>query len=112
MDNRLDWVDIYKGIAIILVVFGHSNSPITGYIYLFHMAAFFFISGYTTNFNSRSTTSYIINKIQTLVIPFFVINLAFYLFRFVLTSLGIEGFLYKDTVSFSGIKNLFVYQLL
>jgi len=54
--KRLDWIDIAKGIGIILVVLGHTLVPQvreTGFagflwifIYNFHMPLFFFLSGY------------------------------------------------------------------
>lgn len=51
--QRIEWVDILKGIAILLVVVGHmeyaegvSNAGRT-LIYSFHMALFFMLSGYT-----------------------------------------------------------------
>lgn len=55
---RVNWIDIAKGIAIILVVLGHAirdemrvDSFIYDYIYkicyIFHMSFFFFLSGYT-----------------------------------------------------------------
>ena len=47
--NRISWCDIYKGIVIILVVVGHATGKFNQYIYQFHMAAFFLISGYTGN---------------------------------------------------------------
>lgn len=44
---RENWVDIAKGIGIILVVMGHANCPEIphGIIYSFHMPLFFFLSG-------------------------------------------------------------------
>ncbi|WP_397334021.1 hypothetical protein [Paenibacillus sp. YN15] len=33
---------------------GHAGAPFTTYIYLFHMPAFIFISGYTYNGNKYS----------------------------------------------------------
>lgn len=41
------WVDIAKGIGIILVFLGHFNIPDTlrAEIYTFHMPLFFFLSG-------------------------------------------------------------------
>jgi fucose 4-O-acetylase-like acetyltransferase len=48
-------IDIIKGIGIFCMVAGHSGSPITKFIYLFHMAIFFIASGYcykTENSNS------------------------------------------------------------
>lgn len=59
--KRIEWVDIAKGIAIILVVIGHVGSSYSSaglykdsfllnftnrFVYSFHMAAFMFISGF------------------------------------------------------------------
>jgi len=42
------WIDIAKGIGIILVVIGHSSKNLSShYIYWFHMPLFFILSGYT-----------------------------------------------------------------
>lgn len=35
--SRIAWVDIAKGICIILMVLGHVGVPFVKYIYLFHM---------------------------------------------------------------------------
>lgn len=45
-------IDVVKGIAIIMVVWGHTvwtagDKPETNFIYLFHMALFYIASGYT-----------------------------------------------------------------
>lgn len=57
---KIDWVDIFKGIAITLMVAGHAGSPMNVYIYLFHMPAFIFISGYTYNGKKYNFVDYII----------------------------------------------------
>ena len=44
MNKRIVWVDIFKALAIILVVVGHATGKFNQYIYLFHVSAFFFIS--------------------------------------------------------------------
>lgn len=46
--KRIEWVDIAKGIAIILMVVGHEiggNARI--FIFSFHMPLFFILSGFT-----------------------------------------------------------------
>jgi hypothetical protein len=48
--KRLDWIDIAKGIAIILVIVGHTvpnPSPLRHAIFSFHMPVFFILAGYT-----------------------------------------------------------------
>lgn len=34
--DRIEWIDIYKGLAIILVVIGHATGLFNSYIYQFH----------------------------------------------------------------------------
>lgn len=77
--DRITWVDIYKGIAIILVVVGHSTGLLNPYIYQFHMAAFFFISGYTANLKEKGIIQTAISKLYTIYLPyisFFLITLS------------------------------------
>lgn len=48
--NRIAWIDIAKGIAILLVIIGHCpqiGSPLISIIFSFHMPLFFILSGYT-----------------------------------------------------------------
>ena len=49
MRKRLVWVDIAKGIAIILMIIGHEISGnIRTFIFSFHMPLFFILSGFTS----------------------------------------------------------------
>lgn len=88
--ERVEWVDIYKGLCIISVVIGHSgtDSSIFTYIYLFHMAAFFIISGYTYSGRKRVFFQYIKSKILNILLPFFVINTLFIVFYQFIQQLG------------------------
>lgn len=51
--KRIEWVDYYKAIAIVLVVVGHATGRFNGVIYQFHVAAFFFISGYLSKIEKK-----------------------------------------------------------
>lgn len=55
--NRIRWVDLAKGIAILLVIIGHTvdNKVIIGVIYSFHMPLFFILSGYTATLSLNKT---------------------------------------------------------
>lgn len=55
--NRITWIDWSKALLICFVVLGHSGSCFIPYIYSFHIPAFFFISGYLSNYNKVSTGS-------------------------------------------------------
>lgn len=83
MSKRIEYIDIAKGIGIILVVFGHSitaamreNSFVAqfvyNYIYSFHMSLFFIISGflYSSTIERYSKKSICINKTIQLMIPY------------------------------------------
>src|SRR5512144_3032083 len=50
MKKRLEYIDIAKGIGILLVVMGHNDFSLVSpffykFIYAFHMPLFFFLSG-------------------------------------------------------------------
>ena len=84
MKERIHWIDIAKGVFIILMVLGHisnmsgsqgiDNTLLLKCIFFaslygcFFMQGFFVLTGYTTNFE-KSFKSYIISNIKLLVIP-------------------------------------------
>ena len=50
--RRIGWVDIAKGIAILLVIIGHTvkfGGGTRNFIFSFHMPLFFILTGYTSN---------------------------------------------------------------
>lgn len=84
MENskRIEWIDIMKGIGIVLVVIGHVVSVsveedryIFQTIYLFHMPLFFYISGYT--YKKSDIKVYTIKKTYQLLIPYFSLLILF-----------------------------------
>ncbi len=70
--NKLVWIDILKGIGILLVIIGHVylGEWVSRLVYMFHMPLFFFISGYLFNFG-RSVKQYFVNKTLHLIVPYF-----------------------------------------
>lgn len=72
MKNRNYWLDIAKGIAIILMVAGHTSIPgaVSHFIYAFHMPLFFIASGLVSNYEKDSLVGYIKHKSYTLLLPF------------------------------------------
>lgn len=66
-------IDVLKAIGIILVVAGHSGSPIRNYIYTFHMPLFFFISGFL-RYGQRDKTAkeFLKAKFKSIIIPYIV----------------------------------------
>ena len=72
--NRLKWIDIAKGITIILMVLGHSSLPdkVACFIWSFHMPLFFVASGWCTNWEGITFGAFILNKLKKLGIPFLI----------------------------------------
>jgi len=74
IQERIRWIDVYKGIAIVLVVVGHCpiSEPCYKFIYSFHLLAFFFISGYTFKLHKDEPFGKFVNKkAKRLLIPYF-----------------------------------------
>ncbi|MEC0184349.1 acyltransferase family protein [Paenibacillus peoriae] len=70
--------NILKGLAIIAVVVGHAGAPVVEYVYMYHLALFFFISGYWYNDKHSSTPAVFIGKrIKSLYLPYILYNLLF-----------------------------------
>ncbi len=86
-NTRIEWIDVLKGIVIILVVLGHNiqygageefllsksfyNNHIFKIIYSFHMPCFMLISGFFFGF-TISKSHFISNRIRSLLVPIFV----------------------------------------
>ena len=103
---RQTWIDIYKGIAIIFVVIGHLeiSKPLYDFIFMFHMYAFFFISGITFKVKSDSTfKTYFIYNIKRLYIPYL-----FFFFFLDITNFVAQAYINRNIqVSLIGtIKNI------
>lgn len=84
--TRFDFIDLLKGFGILLVVWGHTMTPRSFYIYSFHMPLFFFLSGYVHK--EKPFRSFVFSKINTLYVPYIAFSLfswLFYLIRHILS---------------------------
>lgn len=75
---RERWVDNFKGILIILVVLGHILPPPyaflstpASYIFVFHMPAFFIISGYLAHPKKNTLVGNLWGKVKRVLGPYF-----------------------------------------
>lgn len=72
--ERIDYIDILKGIGILLVIFSHSGAEKDGamaYVGGVFIPLFFIASGYTYKKNEQPFLSFIRNKIRRLLVPYF-----------------------------------------
>ena len=73
---RLKWLDIAKGLGILLMVLGHSSVPVVvaKFIWAFHMPLFFIASGWTTNWEKGRYRRFFQRKIPN---PFSALYILF-----------------------------------
>ena len=72
--NRNQWMDVAKGITILLMILGHAAipEPLSNFIYSFHMPLFFIASGWMTNWDKYSINEFAIRKVKSLAVPFII----------------------------------------
>ena len=69
---RNHYIDVLKGLLIILVVLGHFDKGVLhNVIFLFHMPLFFMASGFLLK-RDRLEKRYIVNKVQSLMRPYLI----------------------------------------
>lgn len=90
--KRLDWIDIAKGIAIILVIVGHTvpnPCPLRHAIFSFHMPVFFILAGYT--FRPKPWRELLSGSVSRLLVPYVVLALAWQVPTFLMNGASLTG---------------------
>ena len=74
-DRRIEWIDMARGIGILLVIAGHTFSLSWCYpIYAFHIPLFFFLTGLASSFGrERGFMSFLRDKACTLLVPWILL---------------------------------------
>lgn len=72
--NRKNWIDIYRGSAMLLVILQHTGLAYAGrFIMGFHMPLFFVLSGYLhklTNQKEKDNKTFLIHQVNRLLVPY------------------------------------------
>ena len=67
--RRIDWIDVAKGLGIILVVIGHVKLPLLkDWVYRFHMPMFFMLSGMV--YRPAADMGFMAKRVRSLLIPY------------------------------------------
>lgn len=83
INKRIQWLDILRGLATVLVVIGHSETGrLSEYIYWFHMPLFFVLSGFffKTLKNNNEMQSFIWKRTHLLLTPYLIYLTIIFLF--------------------------------
>lgn len=127
MRNRLDYIDEMKGFAILLVTMGHiylpytqesHNHPIAQMIYSFHMAFFYFLSGFilakTYGRNKIGDKIFILKKLQTLLLPWlsFSLIVPFFLHRGTNYTFDFDKLLFYPVNGYWFLPLLFIFMVM
>lgn len=107
-NNRIEYIDVAKGLGILLVILGHivwgenyripGNETICNFIYSFHMPLFFVISGLCIKESKELTKETFLKMIRAYLIPY-VIWILIYMAVFTAVELP------------TGHNDLLIYQL-
>jgi polysaccharide biosynthesis protein PslL len=84
MSKRINYIDVARGIGILLVVMGHNDfaaiSPfLHKLIYSFHMPLFFFLSGYFLN-TTIGFWNFVVKRFNSLLKPYYFTIFLIYFF--------------------------------
>lgn len=100
--KHVQWIDIARGIGILLVILGHFGGLgiIETFIYSFHLPLFFFLSGYLSK-NNLSILSFLKKKAKTLLLPYVFLSLGIIIFLIFFN-------IYQGTFSWSFLVSTFL----
>lgn len=101
--TRLNYIDVSKGIGIILVIAGHiPYLPKFFDVWLsaFHMPLFFFLAGVTYNNQKYQSFTYLFGqKIKAILIPYLIFSMIMVLW---LTTRDFASVIYYNTLQMAG----------
>ena len=91
--NRIEWVDVLRGIAIICVMLSHYDIPFAYFAHKFCVALFFFVSGMMSGSSKKlSVVQYTKNQAAKILLPYAIFSFVnagfYYIFN---RGIGIKG---------------------
>lgn len=104
--ERKRYLDVAKGMALILVIWGHAGMSIPGLgtaIIQFHMPLFFVVSGYLFKNTQGTIRNRIVKKAKRLLVPYFIFSVVYLSFGV------IKSFLLHQSVNVAELISLLFY---
>lgn len=104
--NRIEYLDIFRSLGIILMIMGHVGfgEIFSHFIHAFHMPMFFWISGYLFRNNTNEDIvlkNVVIKKMKSLLLPYFIFGILHYLIYMLIQYIN------QDAISVIPIIHLF-----
>ena len=108
MKKRIEYIDLYKGIGILLMIMAHVNfwGRIDHFIHAFHMPMFFVASGYLYQKRSSaelSLGSFLKKKSKSMLIPYFVFGLINFLVFVIQEGFSVEPLIHLVFINNHGV---------
>ena len=117
MERRFDYIDIAKGIGIMLVVMGHIEHAYVPFCGSVHIPLFFLISGFLYDINKKTDITYgsmVAKRVKRLLVPYFIYNIVLYvkyILKLILTHTftvkaglgGFWGFVYSSALLYKNV---------
>ena len=99
--KRIAWIDIAKFVGIFAIVLGHTlrEGSLKQYLYSFHVALFFVISGVLFNTSGKTFFTFAKKRFFTIMVPYFV-------FAFISFGLFVFFGSFVDSILKTGTKNI------
>lgn len=100
--NRIESIDIAKGIGILLMVMGHTGfgDEFDKFINTFHMPLFFFVSGYFYRPDkTRDFKQYLVHQINVLIVPYIIFAIFYEILHYFFTGEFSIHYFLKSLVS-------------
>lgn len=119
---RIEWIDVGKGIGILLVIFGHAFrdsmrnnyficDALYSFVYSFHMPLLMYLSGYmfakkSEHYLKQGVKKYCVSRVQRLMKPYLIYASIVYLVMILGFQVGFIANLLKN----AGYKEIGVYE--
>lgn len=120
MNKRNNTVDVMKGIGIISIVVGHATQtihlggniiPVANFVYLYHLAVFFFLGGFLFKEKyAQSPYEFVGHKFKTLYVPFVMYSLVLLVCRPLTFRLGLFEQKYSGIEYIQLLCNIILFQ--
>lgn len=100
-NKRIGWIDAAKGLAMLLVVYGHNPLPesMLKVVYLLNVPIFFLMSGYTFKADKYTSFFQLVKKLAArILVPYVIMNVLAFPVYYITRGMAIDAAAVKDFI--------------